>query len=302
MFSVPLLRSHATVSLVDRHRLQLYHANHSVILVSSAINFSGGDGLEKFIATIIAFRHLSPEQNGILETLFSKNTDLVKNQNIAADDKVVQEGNMVMFSGSTPDEDFAVTVGEIISRDPAVVGRSTAVVDAASKKWLGTELVMKVSWPGSGRAPESDFLKKACAEAEKTEGEWAMKHLPLMLDARDVTFKPGSTLELVADLFRNPTFADKKYQYEHRILRVIIQERLYSIKSLMSVRDIAQVFLDVACSTCACFSPRFLFAYTRQFIVGFSTSLGSYTVTLVSTTSCIELSRSLVARTRCMGC
>jgi len=262
MFSVPLLRSHATVSLVDRHRLQLYHANHSVILVSSAINFSGGDGLEKFIATIIAFRHLSPEQNGILATLFSKNTDLVKNRNIVADDKVVQEGNVVVFSGSN-DEDFAVKVGEIISRDPAVVGRSTAVVDAASNKWLGTELVMKVSWPGSGRVPESDFLKKACAEAEMTEGKWATKHLPRMLDARDVAFEPGSTLDLVAELFRNPTFAGgKKFQYERRTLRVIIQERLYSIKALTNVRDIGQVFLDVACSTCVPLSPRFPCAYT----------------------------------------
>jgi len=263
MFSVPLLRSHATVSLVDRHRLQLYHANHSVILVSSAINFSGSDGLKKFIATIIAFRCLSPEENGILATLFSENANLAQNPNIAADDRVVQRGNVVEFSGSTPDANFAVTVGEIISRDPAVVGRSTAVVDAASNRWLGTELVMKVSWPGSGRVPESDFLKKACAEAEMTEDKWAMKHLPHMLDARDVAFGPGSTLELVADLFRNPTFADgKKFQYERRTLRVIIQERLYSIKALTNVRDIGQVFLDVACSTCVPFSPRFPCTYS----------------------------------------
>ena len=69
MFSVPLLRSHATAGLVDRDRLQLYHANRSVILVSSAINFSEEDGRTKFIATIIAFHCLSLEQNGIMEML-----------------------------------------------------------------------------------------------------------------------------------------------------------------------------------------------------------------------------------------
>jgi len=261
MFSIPLLRSHATVSLVDRDRLQLYHANHSVVLVSSAINFSGGDGLKKFIATIIAFRRLTPEQNGIIETLFQKNTDLVWNSNIAADDKVVQKGNVVIFSGNKPNENFAVNLGEIISRDPAVVGRSTVVVDATSDKWPETELVMKVSWPGSGRVPETEFLEKACAEAKKTKGEWAINHLPRVLHARDVTFKSGSTLELVANLFRNPTFAKKKFQYERRALRVIIQERLHSIKSLKDVRVIGQVFLDVACSTCFCFPPRFSCAH-----------------------------------------
>ena len=72
MFSVPLLRSHATVSLVGRDRLQLYHANRSVILVSSAIKFVEGEGLDKFIAIIIAFHCLSPEQNGILSSLVDR--------------------------------------------------------------------------------------------------------------------------------------------------------------------------------------------------------------------------------------
>ena len=58
MFSVPLLRSHATVGLVDRDRLQPHHANRSAILVSSAINFSKDDGLTEFITTI-AFNCLS---------------------------------------------------------------------------------------------------------------------------------------------------------------------------------------------------------------------------------------------------
>ena len=77
MFSAPLLRSHATVSLVDRNRLQLYCANHSVILVSSAINFSDGDGKDKFIATIIAFHCLSLKKNGIPKTQVPRNVDFL---------------------------------------------------------------------------------------------------------------------------------------------------------------------------------------------------------------------------------
>lgn len=94
MFSVPLLRSHATVCLVDRDRLQLYHANRSVILVSSAINFSEGDGLDKFIATIIAFRRLSLQQNGVIESLGDANAILMKHP-VASSDQTVRSGNQL---------------------------------------------------------------------------------------------------------------------------------------------------------------------------------------------------------------
>ena len=57
MLSVPLLCSHATISLIDRDHLQLYHANRLAILVSPAINFSDGDGKDKSIATITALQN-----------------------------------------------------------------------------------------------------------------------------------------------------------------------------------------------------------------------------------------------------
>jgi len=253
-FSTPLLRSHTTISLVDRDRLQLFHANHSVILVSSTIKFSGGDGLEKFIATIIAFQRLSPEQNGILGAFFQKNTDLVRHSHVAADDKVARKENVLVFTGNEPDGKIEVELGEIISRNPGI-GRSTVVIGGTSGKWPETNLVVKFSWPGSGRVPETHFLEKACAEAEKTkDNKWAIKHLPRILHARDITFEPGSALKSVAGLFRNPTFVGGAFKYEHRPFRIVIQERLHPLKSLTNVRDIGQVFLDIACSSCVRFS------------------------------------------------
>jgi len=77
-FSAPLLCSHATISLIDYDRLQLYHANCLVILVSSAINFSGGDGLSKFVTLIITLSCFSLKQNGISDTLMNENPNLVK--------------------------------------------------------------------------------------------------------------------------------------------------------------------------------------------------------------------------------
>jgi len=248
MFSVPLLRSHATVGLVDRDRLQLYYANRSVILVSSAVNFSEGDGLDKFIAVVIAFRRLSFRQNGILDTLVDGNAQLTKNPIIPRVNKFVQRENKLELP--MDGEEFTVTLGDVVSRDPATVGRSTVVLKATSGQWPNTNLVVKVSWPGRHRVPESDFLKVAIEEAEKTDGKWAVKHLPRVFYAKDVVFDEESTFESVARLFEGAEFARGKYVYERRVLRIIIQEELYTLKSLTNARDIGQVFVDIACSTC----------------------------------------------------
>ena len=250
MFSVPLLRSHATIGLVDRDRLQLYHANRSVILVSSAVDFSKDDGLSKFIAIIIAFSHLSFEQNGVLETLAKANVELVKNSGIPVDNEVVQKGNQLEFQREGSEERFAVKLGNVIFRDPATVGRSTVVLEAASDLWPETELVVKISWPSSSRVRETDFLKKASDEAEKSPGKWAKNHLPRVFYANDVVFDESSAIESVAHLFKNAKFVNGSYAYEQRTLRVIVQERLYPFKSLSNVKDIGQVFLDIACSAC----------------------------------------------------
>ena len=295
MFSVPLLRSHATISLVDRDRLQLYHANRSVILVSSAIRFAEEEGLDKFIAIIIAFHCLSFDKNGILDSLVEGNSTLVENSRISKDNKEVQSKNQLKFKlkddggeitiqsgakkiqddvGKTQDgaektqagaektqdnvektqddaeKTFVVTLGNVISRDPATVGRSTVVLAATSEQWPDTELAVKISWPGSGRSPETDFLREANKMAEGSDGKWATKHLPRVFYSVDIVFDEDSALNSVAGLFKDASYVDEKYVYERRTLRIIIQERLYPLKSLTNVRDIGQVMLDVGCGMC----------------------------------------------------
>jgi len=130
------------------------------------------------------------------------------------------------------------------------------VLDATSDQWPNTELVVKISWPESCRDSETDFLKKANEEAEKTDGKWATKHLPQVLFDGDVIFDECSTLDSVARLFENAKFVNGSRAYKRRTLRVIVQERLYPLKSLGNVRDIGQVFLDIACSTYLSFASR----------------------------------------------
>jgi len=229
-----------------------------VILVSSAINFSRKDekGLDKLIAIVIAFNRLTPRDNGILHNLhdgklFRNNKKLLKS-GLPSEATKMQEGmELELVDNELVDDElraFTLTYGEVISHEPSLVGRATAVLEAKSAKWKDMNLVVKISWPGWERTAENEFLAKAVEVAKSSPGdEWALKHLPKVLFAQDVDFKPDSTRLKVERLLKKANFMNGGYEYERRKLRIIIQEQLYPLKALTNVKDIAQVLLDGGC-------------------------------------------------------
>jgi len=252
-FAIPAFRSHATIGLVDRDRIQFYHANHSVILVSSGINFSRQDekGLDKLIAIVIAFSRLTLRDSGILHDLrdgrlFRDNEKLLISD-LPSGAMKMQEGNELEFVDEKIGA-FALTYSEVIAHEPSLAGRATAVLEAKSAKWEGMDLVVKISWPGSERTAENELLAKAVETAESGPGdEWALKHLPRVLFSQDVAFGQDSTHSKVESLIEKAKFANGEYKYEGRTLRIIVQERLRPLKALTNVKVIAQVLLDVGC-------------------------------------------------------
>ena len=252
-FSVPAFRSHATIGLVDRDRIQFYHANHSVILVSSAISFSTrntASEIEKLIAAVIAFSRLSLRDSGILHDLrngglFMDNEKL-PTSTITRKMSDMQDGNQLVLGKGK--KQLRLTLGKLISHEPSLAGRGTAVLRATSSGG-DSNLVVKISWPGSGRVPEDQFLTRAIEMAKSSEGhKWALNHLPRVVHAQSIDFDSDSTHGKVASLFEKAEFVNGGYEYERRTLRIIVQERLYPLKTLTDVREIAQVLLDVACS------------------------------------------------------
>jgi len=257
LFSIPTFRSQVTVGLVDRDRIQFYHANHSVILVSSAINFTtrGREGLDKFIAIMIAFRRLSLRDDGILHDLRDGQLKKPATSEVRRGTVQFQEGKKLVFGGDENTESFTLTYDEIISRDQSLVGRATLVLHVKSSSlWKELDLVVKISWSWSDRVAENEFLAKAVEIAKgNAEDNWALKHLPRVLFAQEVAFDSDSAHEDVAKLFDNAKFVDpkSKFIYQPRKLRVIVQERLHPTETLTDVKDVAQVLLDAGCGMCS---------------------------------------------------
>jgi hypothetical protein len=225
-----------------------------VILVSSAIDFldTQGGGLDKFIAVLIAFSRLSIADNGILDSTngkpFIENGALLVSNEVQKHAKM-QENKTLKLKDNKGE--FTVTYGKVISHDPSLAGRGTSVLQVAdcSRAEWSDDLVIKISWPGEKRIAEQDFITKArnTAKSDKSHA-WAFNHLPKVFYARDIVFDSNSTQGRLAALFEHAIFADAKFHYEKRVLRIIIQERLRPLKTLANVRHVAQVLLDVACS------------------------------------------------------
>ena len=220
-----------TVCLVDRNCIQFYHANHTVVLVSSVIDLSLRDdktGIDRFIAILIALRYLSIQDQTV------RKADLNR--------------MALRLQGSDEVEGpIEIELGSVISMCSSLVGRSTAVMYGTSSKWPNRQLVIKISWVDDFRVSEREFMEKAVEETMKPEQEWALNHLPRFFYVEDVK---DQTCRSVQELFENAWFANGEYTYQRREMRIVVQEPLDSLETLTNVRDIGQVMLDVACGTC----------------------------------------------------
>lgn len=220
------IRPHVTVCLVEGNCIQFYHANHSVVLVSSVIDLD--NDIDSLIGILIAFRRLALHDRRMLEP--AHNAAILR-----------LEGNEKLGGP------IEIELGTAISMSPSLVGRSTAVMYGMSPRWPGSRVVVKISWVDEARISEEEFMDKAVEEATNLEHEWALNHLPRFYCVEDVKDPTDASVQ---ELFKVTRFANRDYAYERRQMRIVVQEPLHSLKTLANVRDIGQVMLDVACSAC----------------------------------------------------
>ncbi|SJL08517.1 uncharacterized protein ARMOST_11881 [Armillaria ostoyae] len=150
------------------------------------------------------------------------------------------------------DEEVEVTLGRILSRQPAIIGRHTCVVEAESayEGWKGKKLVIKISWPAVERKSEADLVKIAREKVQtmKTgkKPDWALDHLPDILLCQDFGYDADSTQANIAAFCKKAKCAENEtMDYEHRVCRIMVQEKLYPLEELRTVEEYAQVFFDI---------------------------------------------------------
>ncbi|KAK0478859.1 hypothetical protein IW261DRAFT_1337109 [Armillaria novae-zelandiae] len=156
------------------------------------------------------------------------------------------------LKSSNGHEKVAVTLGRIISRQAAIIGRHTCVVEATSdyKEWKGKELVVKISWPAIERKSEAELVEIAREKARTMEmgkkPDWALDHLPDILLCQDFGYDEDSTQPNIVAFCKKAMCAENKtIDYEHRVCRITVQERLYPLQELRTVEEYAQVFFDI---------------------------------------------------------
>ncbi|KAK0463029.1 uncharacterized protein EV420DRAFT_1476790 [Desarmillaria tabescens] len=145
-----------------------------------------------------------------------------------------------------------ISLGQTISCARGIVSRNTCVIEATSERegWKGKELIVKISWPAINRESEAHLVQKARDKARMmTHGKkpnWALDHLPDILLSQDFDYDADSTqMKLMAFFEKALLVEERKVEYEKRVCRVTVQERLYPLEDLKTVKEHAQVFFDI---------------------------------------------------------
>ncbi|KAF5349071.1 hypothetical protein D9757_012190 [Collybiopsis confluens] len=152
-------------------------------------------------------------------------------------------------------------ITRVIFRSDGLIGRGTSVFDVdcikeenvlengqrttitPDQSWKGQSLVLKLSFPPSGRTSEGDLIRAASKHAQDNDSDWALKHLPLVVACVDSPDRKGTDPKQTTLQGRlKSQFEDA---YEMRSLRATVLEKLEPLSSLKSARESAQVFYDI---------------------------------------------------------
>ncbi|KAF5372462.1 hypothetical protein D9758_005126 [Tetrapyrgos nigripes] len=272
MLSRGLLRTHTVAILVDTTCLQLAYYDRSQVVLSQPVNMYGQDDhLDLFLAvlyqislmprllpmpipdfTITPVSQVFPRIEPYVHDAHQSKTELIS----ATTTPIPQfyQSSEKAFSGSMLhlDAETQLQLGDVIHRAHGVVGRASIVlaVTRIRGNWdpkLGSDAVVKISFPTTARDSEADLLRHAKATATGKHA-WAMEHLPQVLWNNEYSWDDlGTSQRKLADLLQQLDDPQNPGGpvYEKRTLRIIVLRRLHPITDLTKPEDYAQVFYDI---------------------------------------------------------
>jgi hypothetical protein len=93
---------------------------------------------------------------------------------------------------------------------------------------------VKLRWPAKSTMSENDIIQKAHNAANNDEHCWVLKHLPKVLHKdRHVNLLSRALIDRMGD------------EYEERVLRIMVQEKLSPITERTAAVDLAQSFREI---------------------------------------------------------
>ncbi|KAK0202170.1 hypothetical protein DFS33DRAFT_1265333, partial [Desarmillaria ectypa] len=273
MLSSAGFRTHCIGALVTMGRIQPLYYDRSIIIVCQPIDMfircsvpksqktiTTEDVTDEFAAMLVGLGRLTIKQRGIQEA-FCNDRMLIENYQVYMERCGNPKDKTAIFVGvklqlnlklGKDDKIVEITLGLIISRQPGIVGRDTCVVEATSEHegWKGKALIVKISWPAVTRESEADLVRTARDMAQTmkqgAKPDWALDHLPDILLSQDFDYDADSTQANLVTFFKNASLVEeKKVEYEQRVCRITVQERLYPLEELKTVKEYAQVFFDI---------------------------------------------------------
>ncbi|KAG7444798.1 uncharacterized protein BT62DRAFT_933850 [Guyanagaster necrorhizus] len=246
-------RTHSIGALIGGTHLQMLYYDRSSIIVSQEIDMDNDP--DSFIAMLIGLHGLTLEKHGIhsiIEDPFLSDYGEYTKEH-QDDTATLFEGRKLTLkkSDGTP---VVLTLGKIIFRQPGIIGRDTCVVEATAEgyeEWKGMETIVKISWQAKSRPSEKDFMNDVKTAVDKMSKDgashhWVADHLPNILLSQDFEMAEDSPQARLKEYFDAVSYADGgSFNYEERVCRVMVQERLYSITSLREPRQYAQGIFDI---------------------------------------------------------
>ncbi len=113
--------------------------------------------------------------------------------------------------------------------------------------------VVKLSLRTALPSPEERLLYKAKKVAIDAGGDthWVLQHLPNIIHNEDLRITPGSTqarvVKIIDNVFCHCDPCEERVLRDEgpETLRIVFMEELFSIKTLTTASDLAQVFFDI---------------------------------------------------------
>ncbi|KAJ3776549.1 protein kinase [Lentinula raphanica] len=202
------------------------------------------------MAMVCQLNKLSSEQLGFIPNLHSDKIDhlrdpkqlarICKNNKDDLDGLVGASYRFKCSDGLTR----TFVIKRILYRAEGIVGRGSIVAEVEcicahpECTWHGQRKVMKISFPSLSRPSEDELIREARSNAEEsTDNRWALNHLPNLVDSITIYYDETTVQSRLKEHL--------KENYEERVMRVNLLDKLQPLSELDNPRELAQVFYDI---------------------------------------------------------